>query len=118
MNESPNPENTPLRKRGRPKGSKNKPKMVAPTSIPEAMAPFIPESIQKIALLQFSEAAPVLIRPVLTPEGFPNLPDGKIIGRPMGKKNSYPRKSRISPSQESEVIISDDVLVLPPNSSS
>lgn len=79
------------RKRGRPKGSKNKPK-VAPVVVPEAMTPYIPESIRKVAPLQ--PAVPEVPRPALNTDGFPNLPEGKIVGRPMGKKNSGPRKPR------------------------
>lgn len=100
MSELTSTEKTSLRKRGRPKGSKYKPKTAAP----------VPVS---------SEAIPTPIRLVLTPEGLPNLPEGKIVGRPMGKKNSGPRKSRTFNSKKSEVIIEEeDVQILPADSPS
>jgi len=71
------PQSQPPRRRGRPKGSKNKPK-VAPNPGP---------------------------RPILNAEGFPNLPEGKIWGRPVGKKNSGPRKT----GTEQETLSSDAI---------
>lgn len=91
MSELSSTENTSPRKRGRPKGSKNKPK--------QPSAPV-------------SEAIPTPIPPVLTPEGLPNLPFWKIVGRPIGK-------SRSLNSKKSEVIIEeDDVRILPVDSPS
>jgi hypothetical protein len=128
MSEMLTAENIPARKRGRPKGSKNKPKIAAPVPVPEAMAQFIPESIRNVAPLQPSQAAPALLRPVLTPEGLPNLPEGKIVGRPLGKKNSGPRKPRTSKVEffnlrggqqvgdTTVIILEDEPLVLPADS--
>ena len=87
------------RPRGRPKGSKNKPKILVMPETPEVMQQYIPESIRKatVSALQVPSVLPPPSRPVLK-DGLPNLPEGKMIGRPMGKKNSGPRKPRQTPS--------------------
>lgn len=75
------------KKRGRPPGSRNKPK------VPN----FIPEFLQNVKIPEVPE-------PIIK-DGFPNLPEGKLVGRPMGKKNSGPRKARVLAQSDLPVVL-------------
>jgi hypothetical protein len=97
--EASNVSATPTKNRGgRPKGSKNKPKTVPtgkPTTLPAAMVQFLPPYLRPAAA---AVAAPEPVKvpeaPPIIKDGFPNLPEAKLIGRPFGSKNQTPRKRR------------------------
>lgn len=108
------PDVTLVRRRGRPKGSKNRPKVeqqvAPPAPVVEAPVNHPPVVIEAGEVLppgmsvaftnEFFEKMRVPGAPVQVPEtvlikdGVPNLPVAKLIGRPTGSKNSVPRKKR------------------------
>jgi hypothetical protein len=123
-----NPEVSPATQKknrgGRPKGSKNKPKAGAQAktgvlpALPAAMVQFLPEYLRPQPE-QVAAPEPVKVpeAPPIIKDGFPNLPDAKLIGRPFGSKNSTPRKRRQRAQQaasQQETVLQPPVVGLEP----
>lgn len=95
---------------GRP--PKNKQKRTARFSVragnvtmPASMAQFLPDYLTQAPAPPVAvkvEPAPVPEPEPLIKDGFPNLPECKLIGRPEGSRNTSPRKRRAQPVQTSD----------------
>lgn len=65
-------------------------------SVPTSMTQYLPSYLTKPAAIPVpAVAVPVVAEPEpIIKDGFPNLPECKLIGRPEGSKNTSPRQRR------------------------